>query len=181
MNTVRPHRPHTPTLAALLVASSLLAAVPAAHAEGRRVVRPNAAGGTTATRLAGRQGPEGGRFGAARGVATDGQGNVVAGSASRLHGPAGGLAQRAGRTQVHADGSAQHQGTLSASNARGSLQSTGNATCSADGTVEASRSSSATQATTGNSVQRSTQYSSSTGLTHSATCFDASGATIACR
>lgn len=176
-----PRFPRIAPLAALLLAPGLLAAASAVHAEGRRVIRPNAAGGTTATRLVGREGPNGGRFGAARGVATDSQGNAVAGGTSQWQGPAGGRARRAGSTQANADGSARHQSAMSASNARGSLQSSGSATRSADGTVDAARSSTATSATTGHSVQSSTQYSSGTGVTHSATCYDASGTTIACR
>ena len=36
-------------------------------------------------------------------------------------------------------------------------------------------------AVTGKTVNSSTSYSNSTGLTHSATCYDASGAVTACR
>ncbi|MEZ5642411.1 MAG: hypothetical protein R3E70_10220 [Burkholderiaceae bacterium] len=43
------------------------------------------------------------------------------------------------------------------------------------------RSTTATSASTGNSVQSSTSYNSDTGRTRSTTCYNASGAVIACR
>ncbi len=171
----------TCSLAMASIACVLALAAPAAQADSRRVVRPNAAGGTTATAWVDRQGPFGGSRRAARAVATDGQGHTVAAGRRSVAGPQGGSVQRAGRTEVNADGSAHHAGSISASGARGTLQSSGSATRDAAGQVDAGRTTSATSAATGNSVQSSASYNSATGLTRSTVCYDASGATIACR
>lgn len=93
----------------------------------------------------------------------------------------GGTAARAGTNTRNADGSATHQSGLSASGSRGSVQSSGSASRDAAGNVTQSRSTSATSAATGNSVQSSSSYTKDTGLTRSATCYNASGAVIACR
>ena len=163
------------------LALALLGAAAPAEAGARRVVRPNAAGGTTAATLANRHGSNGGQWQSARGIATDSQGNAVLGGASRFTGPNGGTGQRAGRTQLNADGSASHASGFTASNARGNVQSSGSATRDAEGNVNQARSTTATSASTGNSVQSSTSYNSDTGRTRSTTCYNASGAVIACR
>ncbi|MFZ3116716.1 MAG: hypothetical protein WA159_00200, partial [Variovorax sp.] len=90
-------------------------------------------------------------------------------------------ASRAGTNTRNADGSATHRSSLSANGSQGSVQSSGSASRDASGTVTQSRSTTATNAATGNSVQSSSSYSKDTGLTRSATCYNAGGAVIACR
>ncbi|MNF17924.1 hypothetical protein D3C80_2217150 [compost metagenome] len=46
--------------------------------------------------------------------------------------------------------------------------------------MEQARSTTATSAITGNSVQTQSSYSKDSGLSRSATCYDASGGAIAC-
>ena len=89
-------------------------------------------------------------------------------------------AVRVGKTKVAADGSMQHASGLSAQSAKGSVQSTGSSSRDAAGNVTQARGSTATSAATGNSVKTSTAHSQDTGLTHSASCYNASGASIAC-
>ncbi len=147
------HRMLSPfALSALFAALAAGAfAAPDAAAAGRHVLRPNAAGGITATNM------------------------------RAVRGPYGGYAARAGATAFHPDGSASHLGAFSAAGARGSVASSGGAVRDAAGQVTQSRTTTATSALTGNTVQRSTSYSSATGLTRSATCYSAAGAVIPCR
>ncbi len=99
---------------------------------------------------------------------------------TRTH-AAGGTVQRTGSTSVNADGTATHQGSFSASGARGTAQSSGSASYDPATGLTQNRASSATNAATGNSVQSSSSYSRESGLSRSTTCYNASGATIACR
>jgi len=138
-----------PMLAAVLLAPAL--APSEAAAASRHVLRPNAAGGITATNM------------------------------RAVRGPYGGYAARAGATSFQPDGSASHHGRMSAVGARGAVTSSGSATRDAAGHVTQSRSTTATSALTGNTLQRSTSYSSDGGLTRSATCYSAAGAVIPCR
>ena len=92
--------------------------------------------------------------------------------------------ERTVRSSVNADGSASRQRALSATGARGSVSTSGSATRDASGHVARSRSSTATNAATGNSAQASTTYTRDAdgiNASRSVTCYDASGATIACR
>jgi len=89
-------------------------------------------------------------------------------------------AVRVGKTKVAADGSARHASGFIAKSDKGSVQSHGSSSRDAAGNVTQARSSTATSAATGNSVKTSTAYSKDTGLTHSANCYNASGASIAC-
>lgn len=165
-----------------LVAGLVSGLVPmSAEAGGLRTTHANTAGGVTSTAMVGRQGASGGAYARGRSVATDGHGNGTAVSGAGFVGPNGATGGRAGTTTVYADGSATHQSGLSASGAQGSVQSSGSATRDAAGNVTQSRSSAATNTATGNSVQSSSAYNSTTGLTHTATCYNASGAVIACR
>jgi len=119
--------------------------------------------------------------GGVRAIRANAGGGYTYGAAVGRRGPNGGIGARAGTTTVNADGSASHRSGLQASGSRGSIQSSGSATRDASGNVTQSRSTSATNAVTGNSVQSSSSYNSATGLTRSATCYNASGAVIACR
>lgn len=137
---------------AVLAGAMLASGSPAdADAASRHVVRPNSAGCATATNM------------------------------RAVRGPYGGYAARAGSTSVNPDGSASHRSGFAAAGARGSVESSGSASRDASGNVTQSRSTTATSAVTGNSVQSSTSYSSGSGLTHSATCYSAAGAVIPCR
>src|SRR3989344_1270007 len=70
--------------------------------------------------------------------------------------------------------------TVPPQKAQGSLHSSGGASRNADGSVEQARSTTATSAATGNSVQTQSSYSKGSGLSRSATCYDASGTAMAC-
>jgi hypothetical protein len=115
-----------------------------------------------------------------RTTTADGQGNASVTSRGVAAGAQGGVATRQGRTTRSADGSASHTGTVSAQGAQGSLQSSGGATRNADGTVTQARSTTATSAARGNSVQAQSSYSKDNGLSRSATCYDAGGTAMAC-
>jgi len=140
----------SPIFAALLALSSGLA-VADARAGERHVVRSSAQGNVSVVRSASRQGSAGGSFER---------------HASRSRG---------------ADGSRQSERRLSATGSQGStLQSNGSLSYSAESGLSQNRSTTATHAATGNSVQAATGYSRDSGLSHSLTCLDASGASIAC-
>lgn len=167
-------------LAAVALGAVLALAAPAeAQARTRHSVEHNADGSTTAHTGVARRGPNGGVL-RGRTATTDGQGNTSVTSRGAVVGAQCGMAVRQGSTTRDADGSASHSGSLSAQNARGSLQSSGGATRNADGTVTQARTSTATSAATGNSVQTQSSYSQGSGLSRSATCYDASGAVMAC-
>lgn len=170
-----------PALALAALTCLLSAAACDAHADGGRLLRSNAAGGSTATAWVQREGPRDASVQRARGVATDGQGNAVAGAAGRWSGPGGATAERRAQVQRSADGAATATSSRALDGARGSVQSDASVARSADGQVQASRDTTAVRTATGNSVQRSVQYDSSSGLTRSYSCHDASGAPMACR
>jgi hypothetical protein len=121
-----------------------------AEAASARVVHPNSVGGTTTAGVTARQGAN------------------------------GGTAVRAGRTSTVADGSAQHASGIRAQSAKGSVQSSGTASRDAAGNVTQARSSTVTSAATGNTLKTNSSYSKDTGVTRSASCYNASGASIAC-
>jgi hypothetical protein len=151
-------------LAALAVAVLLLLAANDASARSRHTVEHNADVSTTA------------RTGVVR--AAPGGGGVLRGRT--VVGPNGATAVRQGQSARNADGTASHSSAMAAQGDRGTLQSTGAATRSADGSVTQGRTTTATSASTGNSVQTSSSYNTDTGRTRSASCFDASGAPMAC-
>lgn len=166
--------------AALGLSAVLTLAAPAeVQARTRHSVEHNADGSTTAHTGVARSGPNGAVL-RGRTVTTDGQGNASVSTRGAAVGAQGGVAVRQGSTTRSADGSASHSGSLSAQNAQGSLQSSGGATRNADGSVTQARTSTATSAATGNSVQTQSSYSKDGGLSRSATCYDASGAAMAC-
>lgn len=167
----------TPTLAVALLLGGL--SVSAQADGGRRFIRDNPAGGVSAGAVGHRSG-ENGRMAARRVVRTDGEGNGVATSGRAWETTAGGRGARAGATTRSADGAIEHESGISSSGPRGSVTSQGSLSRDAEGSVTQSRSTSGTNAATGNSYQGSTSYSKETGLSHSGTCFDASGATMPC-
>jgi hypothetical protein len=83
---------------------------------------------------------------------------------------------RQGSTTVGADGSVSRSGSAAASGANGSVQSAGGFTRSANGTWSGSRSTSATNANTGNSYSGSTTIDPTTGKpVHTGTCTNSAG------
>jgi hypothetical protein len=151
-----------------------------AEAASRRIVRPNAEGGVPATAAVARDGARGAAVLRGRALRTDGQGSATAVSGAAVRGPNGATAARAGKTTVDADGSAAHRSGYVAQGAKGSLQGSGSATRSADGSVTQSRTTTATSSATGNSATTTESYSTGSGRSRSTACFDASGAGIAC-
>ncbi|ODS67046.1 MAG: hypothetical protein ABS37_01650 [Acidovorax sp. SCN 65-108] len=166
-------------LAAFAVAALLLSTASEANARTRRVVEHNADGSATAHTGVARSGPNGAML-RGRTATIDGQGNGSVTRRGATVGAQGGMAVRQGSTTRSADGSASHSGTVSAQNAQGSLHSSGGGSRNADGSVEQARSTTATSAATGNRVQTQSSYSKDSGLSHSATCYDASGTAMAC-
>ena len=142
-------------MAALAVGALLLLAASDASARSRHTVEHNADGSTTARTPVVRAAPGGGGVLRGRSVNTDGQGHGSVRSGAAVVGPNGATAVRQGQSARNADGSASHSSAMAAQGDRGTLQSTGAATRSADGSVTQGRTTTATSATTGNSVQTS--------------------------
>jgi len=113
-------------------------------------------------------------------VKTDGAGNAAVATGTAVRGANGASAARAGLTTRSADGTVQHRSGMRAEGAKGSVASAGSATRSADGAVTQNRTTTATSATSGNSVQSTSSYNKDSGRTRTTTCYDAAGATIAC-
>jgi len=139
-----------------------------------------AEGGRTSATLSGARNPAGGAFVHGRTSQSDGSGNASTRGGSAFRTRNGGTGSRTGSTSRSADGSLNHQGEVSANGARGgSLQSEGGFTKDANG-VNANRSTTAT-GPNGATYQGSTTYDKENGMSHSATCTDAGGNTVACR
>jgi hypothetical protein len=152
-----------------------------AHADGGRFKKSNSAGGVTAGAAQSVEGAKG-KYKGARGVTTDAAGNAVGGSAGEVT-TATGTAKRSGKFSKSADGSATRSGSSSGSGARGSYSTSASTTRTADGNVSGGRSTQVTSAATGNSADINTTYTKgdgNIGATRTATCKDASGATITC-
>lgn len=134
--------------------------------------------GSAAGQVHDREGPNGGRIVGGRGAVTDEQGNAAAGSVNCARGQnAAGC--RAGATKRNADGSVSHQSGMKAKGENGGmLNSSGGFTRSADGTVDQSRTTTASNQN--GTVTIDGAYSTETGRTRTVTCTDASGVAIAC-
>ncbi len=145
-----------------------------------RFERANPMGGTTAGMTRHLVGEQGGSLSQRRVIRGDGSGNGRVVTGTVVQGANGGTGARAGTTSRSADGSIQHQSGMSASGSRGSVQSSGSTEVDSTGNISQGRSTSATNATTGNSYQGSTTYSSASGVNHSGTCYDSAGNVIAC-
>lgn len=134
--------------------------------------------GAIAGQVHDRTGPNGGKIVGGRGVATDGQGNGIAGSANCAR-SANAAACRAGVTTRTADGTVNHRsGFASEGPNGGQVNSSGGFTKSADGAVDQSRSTTATGQN--GSVTVDGSYTSESGRSRTITCTDTSGAVIAC-
>ena len=142
-------------LAALAVALLFVLAASDASARSRHTVEHNADGSTTARTGVVRAAPGDGGVLRGRSVNTDGQGHGSVRSGAAVVGPNGATAVRQGQSARNADGTASHRSAMAAQGARGTLQRTGAATRRAAGRVTQGRTTTATSATTGNSVQTS--------------------------
>lgn len=173
-----------PILANTLVATAaiglLFAAADASAFTSGRFMRANGEGGYSAVKFRANQGLNGGGYDHGRSVSGDGQGDVTSTRGTAFRGPDGGTGTRYGRNTRNADGSASHESGFQGSNARGSIQSDGSASRSADGTVEQSRTTTATSAATGNTRTVDESYNKTDGYSRSASCTDASGNSIPC-
>jgi hypothetical protein len=164
-------------IAGLIMAASLSTN---AFAFGERWQHKNAEGGHTAGAVHAYQGENGGEFAKGHRIKSDGQGNVTRSSGAAGSTANGGQYKRTSQSTHSADGSATHQGSISASGSKGSVSSSGSATKNADGSVNQSRTTEITNAQTGVTRDSSTSYTSGQGVSHTATCTDASGASVPC-
>jgi len=169
-------------LAALVLTGASTATMPDASAQGRvrghAVLRTGDGGRTAVTGAAARG--ERGEYARGRRVHSDGQGNVDGRSGAYAVGANGGSAQRQGSFYRNADGSAGRQGSASIAGANGgSATTSGSIARDAAGNVSGSRSTSAT-GQNGNSYNGSTSVQNG-AITHTGTCTNAAGETIACR
>lgn len=159
-----------------LIAAAL--AMTAGVAEARQgVVKVRGANGAVTAA----KGPNGGGAVRARGVRQNADGSVTRASGGAYRTPNGGTSVRKSTTTVNPDGGATRNGSYDAAGPRGSVSSNGSVSRDADGNWTGGRTTSATNAATGNSYQGSTMIDPATGKpVHSGTCYDASGAVIAC-
>jgi len=161
------------TIAALGLVAATLTPI-TAEARSRAHVR---APGGSATAVAGPRGVAG----RAQGTRTNADGSVTHASGGAFSGANGARGYRASETTVSPDGTVSRQGRLAASGAKGSVESAGGFTRSADGSWSGDRSTQATNAQTGNSYAGSTTIDPATGQpVHTGTCTNAAGEAIAC-
>ncbi len=159
-----------------LVASALLIAGSAAEAR-QGVVRVHGTNGAASAV----KGPNGGAAIRGRGAVQNEDGSVTAGRGAAYRRPNGGTGVRGSTTTVNPDGSGTHSGAYSASGPNGSVDSAGAVSRDAAGNWSGGRSTSATNATTGNSYQGSTSIDPETGQpVHSGSCYNANGDPISC-
>ena len=188
--------------ASLLVMAALPAAADAQGRFGARGARANPEGGMTAGAVRGRGNGEGQGVVRGRGVITDGQGNAAAGSRGCARGQAG-AACRAGATTVTADGTVNHRSGAAWNTETSTGSTQGGFTRNADGSYSGGRDTAVSGAR--GDYAASTSVSSETGLNRSVnasnedgsvaidaqhqqgvggsrtvTCFDPSGAVVAC-
>jgi hypothetical protein len=158
--------------------TAVLALTAATTAEARQgSIRARGANGV----VAGTTGAKGSAV-RARGAVRNDDGSVTAASGGAFRGANGSKGYRASTTTAAPDGSATRAGQLSASGARGSVDSAGSFSRGADGTWSGSRSTDAHNAATGTSYSGTTAIDPATGKpVHTGTCTDASGVAIACR
>jgi len=169
-------------MATFVLAGASVAAIPDVSAQGR--VRGHAVvhtgdGGRTAVTGAAARGDRG-SYERGHRLDSDGQGNVSGRSGAYAAGADGGTAQRQGSFYRNADGSAGRQGSASVNGPNGGTATTsGSIARDASGNVNGNRSTSAT-GQNGNTYNGSTTVQNGT-VTHTGTCTNAAGETIACR
>jgi hypothetical protein len=193
-------------MACLAASVMAMAALPAAaHAEGRfaaRGARVNAEGGISAGAVRGARNAEGSGIVRGRGVRTDGEGAGVAGSGACASGEAG-SGCRGSSTTWTADGAIDRQAGAQWDTVNGAGSTQGQFTRDADGSYSGARDTTASgvrgdyaasttvDSETGynravnasnenGSVEVLAQGQRGSGGTRTVTCFDASGAQVAC-
>ncbi|MFA5988769.1 MAG: hypothetical protein WC803_04090 [Sphingomonas sp.] len=137
----------------------------------------------------GRNGNGGTAVAGPRGAAASGHtttknadGSTTVNSTGGFAGTNGSRGYRQSSTTVGTDGSVSRTGSANASGVNGSAQTSGGFSRAADGTWSGSRSTSATNANTGNSYSGSTSIDPATGKpVHTGTCTNASGVSAPCR
>lgn len=160
--------------AAIAISTGLIVTATLADARPNRATVRGQNGAVTAV-----SGPNGSAV-RARGARQNADGSVTA-ARGRAVSTANGRAARGSTTTVNPDGSAQRQSRAAASGVRGSASTQSNVSRSADGTLSGGRTTTATSNATGNSYNGSVQIDPVTGQpVRTATCTNASGATIAC-
>jgi len=126
-------------------------------------------------------GPNGGAAMHGRGYRQNSDGSLTGASGGVYRLPNGGVGGRASTTTVNPDGSLSRSGTFGASGPNGNVNSSGSFARDASGTWSGARNTQATNNNTGVSYQGSTTIDPATGKpVHTGTCYDVSGATIAC-
>ena len=116
-----------------------------------------------------------------RGAVQNADGSVTSGRAGGFKAANGATGGRASTTTVNPDGSANRRSMRGASGAAGNYATASDVTRNADGTYSGGRTTSATNAATGNTYNGSTQIDPATGKpVRTATCTDAAGNSIAC-
>jgi len=156
-----------------------LAATARAQGAGRAgFIKKNSAGGVTAGSVSGAKGSLGATS-RASGVVSDGQGNVAGGSTRAIRGPQGQVGVRAGGFTRSADGTVQHKSGAAVAGQKGYATTQGSVSKDSQGNVNGQRDTTVTS-NSGAKYDGSTTYSSSSGISHSGTCYDASGNVVPC-
>lgn len=173
---------HFKTIAVACVAIAGFSAL-VAQAEpllnGKRIVNETAAGGLSARAAGSIQSSTLDAAGQRR-VFGDGQGNV-AGTRSGAFTTAGGAeGARSLRFKRSDDGSVNASSQGSVNGANGSADRSASYTRNADGSASGERSTTATNANTGVTLDASTTYTKGSGFSRSASCKDAAGNTVTC-
>lgn len=162
-------------LTAGLMTALILSAPTAEAAQGHVRARGATATGTGVVAGGARNGNA---YVRGHGVKQNADGSISAASGGAFKLNNGAYGGRASTTTVNPDGSASHQGGFSASGVNGSINSSGSASRNPDGTYAGSRTTNASNAA-GDTYSGSTSYSNGS-FTHTGTCHDAAGNTIAC-
>ncbi|MBS1196470.1 MAG: hypothetical protein H6R18_255 [Proteobacteria bacterium] len=92
----------------------------------------------------------------------------------------GATGERTATNTRSADGTFNHQSSMTAIGTKGNIKSSGSMTKTADGNVSGQRNTTATDAN-GNTYNGSTTYNKTDGLQHTSSCTNAAGETIACK
>ncbi len=115
-----------------------------------------------------------------RAVAGDAQGNLASHSTGSFALDNGVQGSRARTFNRSADGSVNANGSASANGANGSASRGGSYTRSAEGSASGARTTSATNANTGNTFDATTTYTKGEGASRTVSCTDAAGNTVTC-
>ena len=184
-----PETPMNPIRRTALAATALVAtafaiglfAAEAAQAEPFAVTRSAAgSGGARAGQQAWGLSGAYGAAGVRRGAVADGQGNAAGRSVAGFD-TANGQGLRTRSFERHADGSAKAGSDARIEGTRGSAERHADYARTSDGSATASRTTSATNAGTGMTVDASSTWTKGSGASRSVSCTDASGKSVDCR